>query len=138
MSRSLKCLGCKLAAACLLILAAPFAAGQHPRAHPTGLKYDLQTEIKIKGIIEELKPANPSKIAGAELAVKNETGVVEVYLCPKVFLSDMGVSFAKGDEIQVTGSKVKRDAEDLILAREVVKGNDTVVLRDGKGAPVWK
>jgi len=138
MSRSLKGLSCKLAAACLLLVAAPSSSAQHPKAHPTGLKYDLQTEIKIKGTIEELKPANPSKIAGTELTVKNEIGVVEVYLCPKAFLSDMGVSFAKGDEIQVTGSKVKRDAEDLILAREVVKGNDTVVLRDGKGAPVWK
>jgi hypothetical protein len=25
----------------------------------------------------------------------------------------------------------------MILAREVVKGNDTLVLRDDKGKPVW-
>jgi hypothetical protein len=49
----------------------------------------------------------------------------------------MGVSFAKGDEIALTGSKVKQDAADLVLAREVVKGSDTLVLRDDKGNPVW-
>jgi hypothetical protein len=49
----------------------------------------------------------------------------------------MGVGFSKGDEIAVTGSKVKQDGADLVLAREVVKGNDTLVLRDDKGNPVW-
>lgn len=49
----------------------------------------------------------------------------------------MGVSFNKGDEISLTGSKVKQGEADLLLAREVVRGNDTVVLRDEKGNPVW-
>jgi hypothetical protein len=60
-----------------------------------------------------------------------------VYLCPKSFLDDMGVSFGKGDEIALTGSKIKWGESDLILAREVVKGTDTLVLRDAKGNPVW-
>ena len=49
----------------------------------------------------------------------------------------MGVSFNKGDEIFLTGSKVKQGEAELVLAREVVRGNDTVVLRDDKGNPVW-
>jgi hypothetical protein len=44
----------------------------------------------------------------------------DVYLCLKSFLDDMGVSFSKGDEIALTGSKVKQGEADLILAREVV------------------
>ena len=71
------------------------------------------------------------------MLVKTGTDTVDVYLCPKFFLDDMGVSFSKGDEIALTGSKVKQGEADLILAREVVKGNDTLVLRDGKGNPVW-
>ncbi len=49
----------------------------------------------------------------------------------------MGLSFSKGDEIAVTGSKVKQGDADLVLARAVDKGNDTVTLRDNKGTPVW-
>ena len=71
------------------------------------------------------------------MLVKSGPEIVDVYLCPKSFLEEMGVSFSKGDEIAVTGSKVKQDGADLVLAREVVKGNDTLVLRDDKGNPVW-
>ena len=49
----------------------------------------------------------------------------------------MGVSFSKGDEIALTGSKIKQGEADLVLAREVVKGTDTLVLRDDKSSPVW-
>jgi hypothetical protein len=49
----------------------------------------------------------------------------------------MGVSFRKGDEIALTGSKVKQGEADLVLVREVVKGADTLVLRDEKGNPIW-
>jgi hypothetical protein len=71
------------------------------------------------------------------LLVKIGTDTTDVYLCPQSFLNDMGVSFSKGDEIALTGSKVKQGDADLILAREVVKGTDTLVLRDDKGHPVW-
>ena len=49
----------------------------------------------------------------------------------------MGVSFSKGDEIALTGSRIKQGEADVVLAREVVKGSDTLVLRDDKGNPVW-
>ena len=105
---------------------------------PSPLKYDVHTETKMKGTVEEVKlPPKGSKKEVAHLLVKTGTDTVDVYLCPKSFLDDMGVSFSKGDEITLTGSKVKQGEADLILAREVVKGTDTLVLRDKKGNPVW-
>jgi len=102
-------------------------------------KYDSSAETKMKGVVEELKlPPKGSEKEIAHLLVKNDTGTVDVYLCPKSFFDDMGMGFSKGDELSFTGSRVKQDGADLILAREVVKGNDTFVLRDAKGSPVWK
>ena len=98
--------------------------------------YDLKTEAKMKAVVEELKLPGSQKEA-AHLLVKNGADVVDIYLCPGSFLKDMGFSFSKGDEIAVTGSKVKQEAGELILAREVVKGTETLVLRDDKGGPVW-
>jgi hypothetical protein len=99
-------------------------------------KYDFQTEAKMKGVVEELKlPPKGSEIA--YLLVKDGTDTLDVYLCPKSFLDEMGVNFNKGAEIALVGSKVKENGADLVLAREVVNGNDTVVLRDAKGNPVW-
>jgi hypothetical protein len=49
----------------------------------------------------------------------------------------MGVVFKADDAIEVTGSKVKQDGAELTLAREVVKGGDTLTLRFKDGKPAW-
>jgi hypothetical protein len=103
-----------------------------------GPKYDLSTEAKFKGTIDELKlPPKGNEKEIAHILIKNGSDTLDIYLCPKSFIDDMGVSFAKGDEVASTGSKVKQGEAEMILAREVVKGTDTLVLRDAKGNPVW-
>jgi hypothetical protein len=121
-----------LASLCLL----PAIAQKNQEPSPP--KYDLHTETKMKVTVDEVKlPPKGSEKEVAHLLVKSGTDSVDVYLCPKSFFDDMGMSFSKGDEVTLTGSKVKHGEADLILAREVVKGNDTFVLRDEKGNPVW-
>lgn len=101
-------------------------------------KYDPATESKMKGVVEELKFVPPSGGKPvAYLVVKSGSDSVQVFLCPKKFLDDMGVEFKANDEIEVTGSKVKQDGADLTLAREVVKGGDTLTLRFKDGKPAW-
>ena len=88
--------------------------------------------------MDEVKlPPKGSEKEIAHLQVKDGANSIDAYLCPKTFLDDMGMSFAKGDEITMTGSKVKQGDADLFLVREIVKGNDSFVLRDAKGEPVW-
>jgi hypothetical protein len=121
-----------LASLCLL----PATAQKSQQPSPP--KYDLHTETKMKATVEEVKlPPKGSEKEVAYLLVKIEADSVDVYLCPKSFFDDMGMSFSKGDEVALTGSKVKHGEADLVLAREVVRGNDTFVLRDEKGNPVW-
>jgi len=101
-------------------------------------KYDVAAEAKLKVTVQDLKlPAKGNEKDVAHLLVKSGDDSIDIYLCPKSFLDDMGATFAKGDEITVTGSKIKQDGGDLVLAREVVKGTDTLMLRDDKGKPVW-
>jgi hypothetical protein len=122
----------------LLGVALVVAAGAQKAPKPTPPKYDLQTETKIKGTIQEIKmPPKGSEKEIAHLLLKAGADTLDVYLCPKSFFDDMGMTFAAGDEITLTGSKIKQGDADLVLAREVVKGNDTYVLRDAKGNPVW-
>ena len=101
-------------------------------------KYDLHTETKTKGTVDEvnLLPFGSRKDL-TELVVKNGDNTLHIYVCPKTFEEEMGINFTKGDEIAITGSKVKQDALEVILARELVKGTDTLVFRDDKGNPVW-
>jgi hypothetical protein len=104
----------------------------------TASKYDAASEVKIKGTVEEMKletPAGGKPVA--YLIVKNGQEKTQVFICPKTFLDDMGVKFAPGDEVEVTGSKIKQDGADVILAREVVKSGDTLTLRFNDGKPAW-
>lgn len=101
-------------------------------------KYDLHTEMKTKGIVDEVKilPLGTKKDL-REVIIKNGEEKIYIYVCPQTFEEEIGISFNKGDEIAVTGSKVKQEELEVILARELVKGTDTLVFRDAKGNPVW-
>ena len=101
-------------------------------------KYDASTETTFKGTVAELRlvpPSGPKPVA--YVTTKTDKDNIEVFLCPKKFLDDMGITFKADDAIQITGSKVKQDGADLILAREVVKGGETLTLRFQDGKPAW-
>jgi hypothetical protein len=124
--------------AILLVSFCVLPATAQKSQQPSPPKYDLHTETKMKATVEEVKlPPKGSEKEVAHLQVKIETDSVDVYLCPKSFFDDMGMSFSKGDEVALTVSKVKHGEVELVLAREVVRGSDTFVLRDEKGNPVW-
>ena len=99
--------------------------------------YDVQSEAKIKGTVEELKVVEDGKAKIAKLVFNNGTETVSIFLCPQAFLEELGVSFAKGDNLEITGSKTKIGDAEEVLARQIQHGDDTVVLRDKKGNPVW-
>jgi hypothetical protein len=104
----------------------------------TSPKYDPATEGKFKGIIEEVTLVPPSGGKPiAYLMLKHGTDAVHVFLCPKKFLDDMGIVFKAEEEVEVTGSKVKQDGADLTLAREILKGGETLTLRFKDGKPAW-
>ena len=111
---------------------------QAQAGEPAPPKYDVQTETKIQGAIQDVTmPATGHEKEVVHLVVKVGNDSINVYLCPKSFLDEMGMEFHQGDEIVVTGSKVKHEDADIVLARQAQKGQDTLVLRDDKGNPVW-
>ena len=112
-----------------------FATAAFSQAPP---KYDPATETTFKGIVEELKLVPPTGAKPvAYLVLKSSPDSGQVFLCPKSFLDEIGVSFKADDAIEVTGSKVKQGGTDLTLAREVVKNGETLTLRFKDGKPAW-
>lgn len=109
-----------------------------PKNNNAPLKYDPKAETKINGVVEEVKLFDlGSRKDFVELVVKSGDAKTVAYVCPKPFEDELGVTFSKGDAITITGAKVKQEESDVILARELVKGQDTFSFRDGKGNPVW-
>ncbi len=122
----------------VVVLAVSQTLAQKPADTSAMPKYDVSKEVKIKGTIDDVKEMTMGKgEAGVHLMVKTATETIEVRLCPSGYLKDFEVAFSKGQQVEVTGSKLKIDDKDVILAREIVQGNNTVTLRDKHGAPVW-
>jgi hypothetical protein len=116
----------------------PPGFSQHAPVDGGAPKYDQKTESKAKGVVDEIKTLTlGSRKDFIQLIVKNGDEKFQAYVCPKPFEDEMGITFTKGDEISLTGSKVKELDADVILVRELVKGTDTLIFRDAKGNPVW-
>lgn len=121
----------------LLLCLSP-ALCQQPAGDGGAPKYDQKTESKAKGVVDEIKTLTlGSRKDFIQLIIKNGDDKFPAYVCPKPFQDEMGITFSKGDEISLTGSKVKQQDSDVYLVRELVRGTDTLVFRDSKGNPVW-
>jgi len=120
-----------------ILLAMSVAWAQAPANAP---KYDVANEVTIKGVVDEVKDFQcpVSGGMGAHLVVKTDKGLVTVHLALSKFMSEYGLSFAKGDEVVITGVKAKvGDDENAILARKIERGNQTFVFRDKEGKALW-
>lgn len=119
-----------------IALLATYAFSQAPP------KYDTATETTINGTVGELKlvpPAGGKPIAYlvTKTGPDKEKDTVDIFLCPKSFLDQMGISFTADEKVEVKGSKVKQKGEDLVLAREMLKGGVTLTFRFPDGKPAW-
>lgn len=112
------------------------SSGLAQKVRDTGPKYDVANEVKITGVVQEIREV-PGAYEGIYLVVKTDTSTVLVRVAPAAFLKEMDTSFAVGNQVQITGAKALGVAEEQILAREIILGTNTVTLRDGKGIPVW-
>ena len=126
---------CLLDLAAVALIAIPGFSQQPPQ-------YDKATETTIKGTVGELKLVPPSGAKSlAYLVTKTgpdkEKDTIQIFLCPKSFLDQMGISFKPDEAIEITGSKVKQSGAELILAREMVKQGETLTFRFPDGKPAW-
>jgi hypothetical protein len=127
-----------LALAVLALL--PAWAQQGRRMSPPGHRYDASTEVTLKGTVTEVKEVECEICGspmGTHLMLRTGAESMEIMLGPTAFLKKHDFAVAKGDEIEVTGAKIKMDGQDELLAREVKKGEKTLTLRDKTGRPMW-
>jgi hypothetical protein len=98
------------------------------------LKYEKSSEVKIKGVVSEVKTDESSTV---HLTLTSDKGSLDLMVAPQKFLNEMEITFAKGDSIEVVGSQLTVDGNPVMLVREVTRKGDVMVMRDEKGKPVW-
>jgi hypothetical protein len=112
------------------------SAASNQKNSNTGPKYDAANQVKIKGVIQDVKDT-PGELAGTHITVKTDTGTVVVYVGPADFLADIDTSFKAGDQVEVVGAKNTGPEGEEVLAKEITVGSNTTTLRDENGVPVW-
>jgi len=102
--------------------------------------YDLATETTVTGTVTDfystvedaLNPTNP-------IITLDDGSILIVQTGPAWFMENQEFSIEVGDVITVTGSLTTNvDGDATILAKEIVNGDLTLVLRDELGFPVWQ
>ena len=110
--------------------------GPGPGKHMSN--YDPKTEVTMSGTVDRVTQVSGHRgWQGTHLFVKTDTGTIEVHLGPADYIASQQFSFAAGDAVEVTGSKVKMQDTDALIAREINKEGKTLVLRNAQGIPNW-
>jgi len=98
--------------------------------------YNPANEVVVKGVVQEVQdfdcPVSEGEL-GRHLLLKTSGGVLEVHLAPVRILSSQKLSFMPGDQLEVTGAKIQLAGKDGIIAREITRGNESIIFRDGQG-----
>ena len=124
-------------AASVFALTSCLMASTGPGMHRMMRMYDPSTETTFKGTVEGVAHPARGPLMGTHLSVKTGDGVVAVALGPANFIASSGFAFVKGNQLEITGSKVTINGKEWIIAREVVKDARTLTLRDKDGNPKW-
>jgi hypothetical protein len=127
----------KILAVVAFVLAVVLILGNGPKQRAP--KYNAATEVKVQGVVQEVRefwcPVNGDE--GTHLMLKTDAGILEVHVAPRRFLQGNGVSFGKGDQIEVVGSMVIYEGHDAMIARKITRGDQTFAFRQPNGRPLW-
>jgi hypothetical protein len=104
-----------------------------------GRIFDPATVETIRGEVVSVDLITPRKgmTSGVHLVVKTEEGPLSVHLGPEWYVSRQETRIETNDTVEVKGSRVVFKGEPAMVAAELKKGDETLVLRDGRGVPVW-
>jgi hypothetical protein len=101
-------------------------------------RYNPKTEMTVQGTVEKISEvACRSGQTCVQLELKTEKETLRVHLGPSWFLAEKKFAVEPGNPIEVVGSKTTWQGSEILIAREVKKGNETLVLRDAQGYPGW-
>ena len=118
-----------------VLLANSLTFAQRPAADRRARTYDPATETNISGVVADVKQGACCAMKGTHLIQKAGHETIEVFLGPSKFITSRGFSFAQGDLLNVTGSRVTTNGADHIIARKVTVDGKTLILRDELGRP---
>jgi sporulation protein YlmC with PRC-barrel domain len=121
------------------------ASGRNPNVAAVGTgDFNPSTVETLEGTVENVdNDMFESGVAMTDslvvLDVKTSSGKERVRVAPDNYLKEQDIEIKEGDKVEVTGSRVHRDGEDVVMASKVtLKRNGKVLtVRQDDGTPKW-
>jgi hypothetical protein len=138
--------------ALVIAMATPFAAsaqapagaggagaGWGPGRSGRGARlFDPATVTTLQGEILDVQRIPRGRSGeGVHLTVAAGTEKLAVHLGPSFFVDQQNLKLANGDRVGVKGSRILLDGTPTLIAQEITRGNESMVLRDESGFPLW-
>ena len=104
-----------------------------------GRMYDPKTVATIQGEVVSVDTFVPihAMSPGVHVTLKTTQETLSVHLGPEWYISGQDTKIAPGDSVEVKGSRVTFDGNPAIIAAQITKGAEVLLLRDDRGFPAW-
>ena len=106
---------------------------------PYGRMYDTKTVVTLRGEVVSLERITPMNgmSHGIHAVLKTGKDTIAVHLGPAWYIENQDVTVGPKDTIEVKGSRIVFEGKPAIIAAQITKGDESLVLRDANGFPIW-
>jgi len=105
--------------------------------------FNVNEIVTIEGEVMAIEHATPvwgpikGPSYGLHLRVKTDEGTRAVHIGPGWYMDRYKIKFNIKEKVIVVGSQIVFEGEDLIIAQEVVRDGNVLIIRDETGCPMW-
>jgi hypothetical protein len=101
--------------------------------------YNPEKMETITGTVEAVDKITPLRAmsSGIRLMVKTDKETISVDLGPEWYIERFDTKLEKGDKVEVKGSRATFAGKPSIIAAEIKKSDNVLILRDESGIPAW-
>ncbi|OPY69978.1 MAG: hypothetical protein A4E57_00856 [Syntrophorhabdaceae bacterium PtaU1.Bin034] len=101
--------------------------------------YNLQSVEMIDGEVVSVERIRPGKgmAYGIHIILKTDKETIPVHLGPAWYIENQDVRITAHDRVEVRGSRITFEGKPALIAAELRKEDQVLVLRDANGFPMW-
>ena len=110
------------------------------RGRYNGKYYDLNKVETLNGEVISVDRFKSRRgvSQGVHLLFNTGKETLKVHIGPSWYLEDRDFAIAPEDQIEIVGSRINIDGKPAIIASQIKKGSETLMLRDENGLPLWR
>lgn len=113
------------------------SAAQAPRRATAERNFDPASVTTVEGEILDVQRPSGRAHEGVHVVLATGSEKLDVHLGPDSYVDKQTLKLAKGDRVEVKGSRTTVGGKPAMIAQEVKRGDERLVLRDAEGVPAW-